>query len=251
MTSTSIYTPFTYCITFLPTGKRYYGSRYANNKSVVAHPSQLWTTYFTSSIPIADLIEEHGKDSFTIEIRKTFKTRAETVSWEHKFLTKINAAQSSEWLNGHNGGRYISSINSNTPESIQKGLDTKKERGIEHPMKNPDTVQKCKDTKKDRGIENPMKNPDTVQKVKDTKTRNGTEHPMKNPDTVQKCKDTKKRNGTTNTTTPESIQKRKETMVKDGTYELGTKPFLSMLHNKKTYGRNNLSRYFPELKIFY
>ena len=207
MTSTSIYTPFTYCITFLPTGKRYYGSRYANNKSVVAHPSQLWTTYFTSSIPIADLIEEHGKDSFTIEIRKTFKTRAETVSWEHKFLTKINAAQSSEWLNGHNGGRYISSINSNTPESIQKGLDTKKERGIEHPMKNPDTVQKCKDTKK--------------------------------------------RNGTTNTTTPESIQKRKETMVKDGTYELGTKPFLSMLHNKKTYGRNNLSRYFPELKIFY
>ena len=116
MTSTSIYTPFTYCITFIPTGKRYYGSRYANNKKEVAHPSQLWTTYFTSSKIISDLIEEHGVDSFTFGVRKIFKTRTETVSWESKFLTKIGAAQSPDWLNGHNGGTTFCS----TPKSVQK-----------------------------------------------------------------------------------------------------------------------------------
>ena len=117
-----MYIPFVYCLTFLPTGQRYYGSRYANNKSVVAHPSQLWTTYFTSSKIIADLIEEHGVDSFTFEIRKTFKTRAEAVSWESKFLTKICAAQSQDWLNGHNGGSSFHT----TIEGVTKSTLSKK-----------------------------------------------------------------------------------------------------------------------------
>lgn len=120
MTSTSIYTPFTYCITFLLTGQRYYGSKYANNKKEIAHPSQLWTTYFTSSETINSLIEEHGVDSFTFEIRKIFKTKEETVSWESKFLTKINAAQSPNWLNVSNGnGKFHS-----TTESVQKMVYT-------------------------------------------------------------------------------------------------------------------------------
>ena len=116
MTSTSIYTPFTYCLTFLLTGQRYYGVRYANNKKEMAHPSQLWTTYFTSSETIKALIEEYGEDSFTFEIRKTFKTREEALSWETKFLTKIDAAKHPEWLNGHNGSATFCS----TPKSVQK-----------------------------------------------------------------------------------------------------------------------------------
>lgn len=67
MTSKTIYQPFTYCITFILTGQRYYGSRYANNKTTVAHPDQLWTTYFTSSKVIKSLIKEHGKESFTFQ----------------------------------------------------------------------------------------------------------------------------------------------------------------------------------------
>ena len=116
MTSTSIYTPFTYCLTFLLTGQRYYGVRYANNKKEMAHPSQLWTTYFTSSETIKALIEEYGEDSFTFEIRKTFKTREQACSWETKFLTKIDAAKHPEWLNGHNGSATFCS----TPKSVQK-----------------------------------------------------------------------------------------------------------------------------------
>jgi hypothetical protein len=118
----NIYTPFAYCITFISTGKRYYGVRYTEKE--VAHPSQLWTTYFTSSKIIADLIEEYGEDSFTFKVRKTFKTRAEALSWENKFLTRINAAKHPEWLNGHNGGTTFC----DTPESIQKAKDTKKRR---------------------------------------------------------------------------------------------------------------------------
>lgn len=119
MTSITTYTPFTYCLTFLPTGKRYYGVRYTEKE--VAHPSQLWTTYFTSSKTISDLIEEHGKDSFTFEVRKTFKTRAEAVSWETKFLTKIGAAQSQDWLNGHNGGsNFHTTIEGVTKSTLSK-----------------------------------------------------------------------------------------------------------------------------------
>ena len=287
MTSITTYTPFTYCITFLPTGKRYYGSRYANNKSIVAHPSQLWTTYFTSSETIKTLIEEHGKESFAFEVRKTFKTRTEALTWENKFLTRIQAAQSPEWLNGNNGSSTFHS----TPESIQKQKDTKKRNGTAHNMKNPETVQKAMETRKRNGTLNPN-TPESIQKQKDTKKLRGIESPMKNPDTVQKMLDTRKRNGTLNPNTPESIQKRKETMRKNGTTTFtaesiqkrketmrkngttsahtpetvqkvkdtkklrgienpSSTPFLSMLHNKKTYAKNIITRCYPELKIFY
>ena len=165
MTSTDIYTPFTYCLTFLPTGERYYGVRYAKD----CHPSQLWTTYFTSSIPIADLIEEHGKDSFSIQIRKTFITAEQARSWETKFLTRIDAAKHPEWLNCHNGGKNFHS----TPESIQKGKDTREKNGTLHPMKNPESVQKRKDTLERNGTESPMKNPESVQKWKDSREKMG------------------------------------------------------------------------------
>ena len=92
MTSTSIYTPFTYCITFIPTGQRYYGVRYAKG----CHPSQLWTTYFTSSKIISNLIEEYSKDSFTFEVRKTFTNGDSALYWETKFLNRIDAANHPE-----------------------------------------------------------------------------------------------------------------------------------------------------------
>ena len=37
--------PYTYRITHLPSGKHYYGARYAKD----CHPSDLWVIYFTSS----------------------------------------------------------------------------------------------------------------------------------------------------------------------------------------------------------
>lgn len=285
MTSTSIYTPFTYCLTFLPTGQRYYGVRYTEKK--VAYPDQLWTTYFTSSKIIADLIEEYGVDSFTFKVRKTFVTREQACSWETKFLTKIDAANHPEWLNGNNGnGNFISTsetvqkgldtrkrngtLNSSSPESIQKQKDTRKKNRTEHNMKNPETVQKMLDTRERNGTMNTntsesiqkrketmRKNGTTtftaesIQKSRETRIRNGTTHPMKNLETIQKAKDTKKRNGTTNVNTPETIQKRKDTLEKRGVINPALIPFLSMIHNKKTYSKSIISRHFPALKQYY
>jgi hypothetical protein len=95
MTSNDIYIPFTYCITFIPAGQRYYGVRYGKG----CHPDQLWTTYFTSSKTIKILIEEHGKDSFSTQIRKTFEGSLSARIWESRFLKKINASRNSGWLN--------------------------------------------------------------------------------------------------------------------------------------------------------
>lgn len=118
MVSTNIYLPFTYCITFIPTGQRYYGVRTAKN----CNPSELWNTYFTSSSYIRDLIQEYGKDSFTYQIRRTFSNKYDAIMWETKVLTRLNASKNPNWLNKSNGGENFLT----TDESIAKGLDTKR-----------------------------------------------------------------------------------------------------------------------------
>lgn len=137
MTSNTIYIPFTYCITFTITGQKYYGVRYARN----CHPSQLWTSYFTSSAIIKNLINLHGRDVFLYEIRKTFSSAVDACNYEHKFLTKINAAKNPKWLNSSNsGGKFHC-----TPESSAKG-------GLKHKGKiiSTETREKIRNSSKGR-----------------------------------------------------------------------------------------------------
>ena len=93
-------------LTFKLTGQRYYGVRYAKN----ANPDQLWTTYFTSSKVIKSLIKEYGIESFTTEIRKIFTTKEDAVLWEHRVLSKLDAAHKEQWLNRVNGDANFSSM---------------------------------------------------------------------------------------------------------------------------------------------
>jgi hypothetical protein len=86
---------FTYCLTYLPTGQRYYGCRYGKD----VHPSTLWTTYFTSSNLIKELIKKTGKDSFTYQIRKTFNDPRKCFEWEDKVLKRMKVANNPKWLN--------------------------------------------------------------------------------------------------------------------------------------------------------
>lgn len=209
MSSTTIYTPFTYCITFLPTGQRYYGVRYAKG----CHPSQLWTTYFTSSKIISNLIEEYSKDSFAVEVRKTFTNRNSALNWETKFLTKINAANHPEWLNGHNGdlkwnnvGGYkltkktLSNMrkpkseshkqNMRTPKSNERKLSERtkcfEKTGYYSNFDNPDIIQKCKDSYfQNTGYTHNSKNPETIQKRSDSYfEKTGYTNPSKNPEVL-------------------------------------------------------------------
>jgi hypothetical protein len=91
--------PYTYLLTHKISGQRYYGARYAKG----CHPNDLWTTYFSSSKRVSWLIEKYGKDSFDYEIRRTFTDVDSCREWECKFLQRVNAKQSKEWLNMSNG----------------------------------------------------------------------------------------------------------------------------------------------------
>jgi hypothetical protein len=97
----NIYQPFTYLIKFKPTGQVYYGVRYARK----CNPSQLWTTYFTTSKIIKQLIKEYGISAFEFQIRRVFNTTESAVLWESKILKRFNAATNPLWLNQNNGDR--------------------------------------------------------------------------------------------------------------------------------------------------
>lgn len=95
--------PFCYHLCWSPQNKHYYGVKYGQD----SHPSVLWNPYKTSSNYVKQYIEEFG-DPDIIEVRKTFIAWKEAVTWENKFLRKINAAFNEDWLNmsngWHNGG---------------------------------------------------------------------------------------------------------------------------------------------------
>lgn len=112
------YAPFVYLLKFLPTGELYYGSRTAKN----CQTSDLWTTYFTSSRIVEKLIEEHGKDSFEFEVRKTFKTKLEAIRYEHRLLKRVNARKNPKFLNKSNGNNKFITIE-HTKESRKKISD--------------------------------------------------------------------------------------------------------------------------------
>ncbi|PHS22167.1 MAG: hypothetical protein COA84_13385 [Robiginitomaculum sp.] len=92
--------PFTYIITHISSGVKYYGVKYARN----CHPRDLGITYFSSSRIVTNMIAEEGIDKFKFEVRKRFKTKKAAVSWETKFLNKVSAATSDKWFNLYNGG---------------------------------------------------------------------------------------------------------------------------------------------------
>lgn len=95
------YIPYTYVVTHLPSGKRYYGCRAANSKRNVANPFELGVTYFTTSKVVKGLIATDGIEAFKFVVRRTFKTSDEAFSWESKVLRRLDAARSDKWLNLH------------------------------------------------------------------------------------------------------------------------------------------------------
>jgi hypothetical protein len=88
------YQPYTYLVGWSDIDKWYYGVRFAKN----CHPSDLWTTYFTSSKYVALLREAHGEPD-VIQVRKTFTDSNSARSWELKVLQRMKVIQSDTWLN--------------------------------------------------------------------------------------------------------------------------------------------------------
>lgn len=125
-------TPFSYHLYHRPTNQHYYGIRHRQG----CQPTDLWVKYFSSSSLVKELIEQYGVDSFDWQVRKTFKDSASALLWEHRFLTRIDAAGREDWLNRHNGGRKFRGPTSHTAKTKQK--ISNKTKGVE----------KSEDTKK-------------------------------------------------------------------------------------------------------
>lgn len=129
-------TPFTYLIGWTKHDIWYYGAKYARG----CNPSDLWTTYFTSSKHVVKFIEDHGQPD-VIEIRHTFKTEKAARAWEERVLRKIDAVNDERWLNKcvGNGGFY-SAYKVPKTESARKNIAEANRRKA----KDPEFIEKLK-----------------------------------------------------------------------------------------------------------
>lgn len=87
--------PYTYCLTHIPSQRKYYGVRYKNG----CHPSDLWNKYFSSSKEILKLIREDGIGSFEVEIRRTFENKKQALQWEMNVLRRLKVRTNEKWIN--------------------------------------------------------------------------------------------------------------------------------------------------------
>jgi hypothetical protein len=101
--------PYTYLVKFKLTGKVYYGSRCQNYTKFNRTPAEdFWNHYTTSSENINNLIEEHGKDAFEYEIRRTFNSIEDMANWETRVLTRSRVLERQDrWMNGNVAGKKI------------------------------------------------------------------------------------------------------------------------------------------------
>ena len=88
-------TPYTYLLKHLPTGKVYYGCRFAKN----CDPSEFWVKYKTSSKYVKELIDQYGEDTFVFEIRKTFNDVKSCRLWETRVLKRMDVVNRDIFLN--------------------------------------------------------------------------------------------------------------------------------------------------------
>lgn len=171
--------PYTYCITHKPSGKRYYGARYANG----CHPDDLWVKYFTSSKTIKGLIKLDGKEAFSIEVRRIFKTAEACVEWESKVLRRLDVTYNTNWLN--------LMVNKSVSQEEMKHIVFER-YGYEHALQVPEFRAKSKATMLEKyGVENSLENPDILAKMRENFLATyGVKNPLELPENILKSKQT-------------------------------------------------------------
>ena len=87
---------YTYLVGWTQHDKWYYGVRYAKHCT----PSDLWSTYFTSSSPVKFFRQKHGEPD-VIEVRKVFNDKHQAILWEQKVLSRVGVLKESKWLNAN------------------------------------------------------------------------------------------------------------------------------------------------------
>ena len=146
--------PYFYIIRHKPTRKYYAGCKINSS----ADSSNLMTEsgYKTTSKIIKQLIKKDGLQSFEILKIKHFDSPDKTLSYESRFLMKVNAAEHPMFFNQHNGGKNF----------VNKG-GYKLTESTKNKMRKPksqETIQKQKETLKKRSKESWIKMVETRRK---------------------------------------------------------------------------------------
>jgi hypothetical protein len=110
--------PYTYFVLHIPTGLKYYGSKYGKG----SNPDTFWKSggYFTSSVKVKNLVKEYGIDSFKAEVRKVFESPDQALNYEYRFLKKVSALDKSEWLNENLGGEKFRNFGPASEKNLSK-----------------------------------------------------------------------------------------------------------------------------------
>lgn len=205
--------PYTYLVKFKPTGKVYYGSRCQNYTKFNRTPAEdLWNHYTTSSENINNLIEEHGKDAFEYEIRKTFNSVEDMADWETRVLTRCRVLERQDrWMNGNvagkkilteAGAKVISATHKDKPktEDHKKNLSASQKGKPKINSKNKTPEYRELMSKLKSGVNNPMfgkgctpERAANISAAKKGKPAKNTGIPMTEAQ-KQKIKETKERN---------------------------------------------------------
>ena len=134
---------YTYYLYHVPTGKKYYGFRFANK----CEPKEdLWKEYFSSSKKVKKLIKEYGKESFVAEVRKLFDTPIEAFAWECEVLRRLKVTKRDDWLNQTIGDEkfyHIGPCAEETKIKIQNALKGRPSKNKGIPCKE-DTKEKLR-----------------------------------------------------------------------------------------------------------
>ena len=161
--------PYTYLVKFKPTGKVYYGSRCQNFTKFNRTPAEdFWNHYTTSSENINNLIDEHGKDAFEYEIRRTFNSVEDMANWETRVLTRSRVLERQDrWMNGNvagkkilteAGAKVISATHKDKPktEDHKKNLSASQKGKPKINSKNKTLEYRALMSKLKAGVNNPM-----------------------------------------------------------------------------------------------
>jgi hypothetical protein len=118
------YIPYTYLIGWSSKDRWYYGVE-IGTKRRIANPSNLWTTYFTSSKIVARMRKEWGEPDI-IQIRRRFADADGAYRWEQTVLHRMRVISNNRWLNR---AVYGKKNFSNDPERIRKTIASRKANG--------------------------------------------------------------------------------------------------------------------------
>lgn len=121
---TSDRTPYTYLIGWSKLNTYYYGLRFAKG----CHPDELWHTYFTSSIHVADFVKQHG-DPDIIEMRKTFTVIPTAQLWEHRVLKRMKVIHRKDFLN-RTDNKSITPLYGNDNPATRPAVQNKISKGV-------------------------------------------------------------------------------------------------------------------------